>query len=205
MALHGVNLALSYTGFEAIFYRVWKKLGLTDEEINAFVTGPAHLTWNRIGNMSQLDGGLSQEYYKHTIDLQHKILDRMRALDMTPIFASFAGFVPDGIKRIYPDIELQRAGWSKRAPFVSNYLPANTELFKKIAGMYFKELKDEFGDCRLFQANSFNEMKVPFAPKGTQERFNQIASHLVEGFALLSGARRGRGQNREDSYPRPTR
>ncbi len=177
MALHGVNLALSYTGFEAIFYRVWKKLGLTDEEINAFVTGPAHLTWSRIGNMSQLDGGLSQEYYKHTIELQHKILARMEELGMTPIFASFAGFVPDGIKRLYPDVKLRKAGWSSRAPFVSNYLSADTDLFKKIAGMYFKEREMEFGKGRFFQANSFNEMKAPFAPKGTQERFNQIAAY----------------------------
>ena len=177
MALHGVNLALSYTGFEAIFYRVWKKLGLTDEEINDFVTGPSHLTWVRIGNMSKLDGGLSQEYYKFTIDLQHKILDRMNELSMTPIFVGFAGFVPDGIKRLYPDVQLQTAGWTGELPFATNYLPANTELFKKIAGMYYKEREAEFGKGYLFQANSFNEMKVPFAPKGTQERFDQISSY----------------------------
>lgn len=177
MALHGVNMALAYTGFEAIFYRVWKKLGLTDEEIDDFVTGPAHLTWSRIGNMSSLDGGLSQEYYRHTLELQHKILDRMEELGMTPIFASFAGFVPDGIKRLYPEVEILEAGWKYIPSYVSNFLPVETELFKKIAGMYFKEMKKEFGKVRFFQANSFNEMKVPFAPKGTQERFEQISSY----------------------------
>jgi len=177
MALHGINMALAYTGTEAIFYRVWKKLGLTDAEIDDFVTGPAHLTWNRIGNMSKLDGGLSQAYYKTTIELQHKILGRMEELGMTPIFASFAGFVPDGMKRLYPDVEFKEAGWKYIPSYVSNYLPADTELFKKIAGMYFMEREAEFGKGCFFQANSFNEMKVPFAPKGTQKRFEQIASY----------------------------
>lgn len=34
MALHGINMPLALVGYEAILYRVFKKFGLTDNEIN---------------------------------------------------------------------------------------------------------------------------------------------------------------------------
>ena len=39
MALHGIDMPLSPIGSEAIFARVWRKFGLTEEEIGEFVTG----------------------------------------------------------------------------------------------------------------------------------------------------------------------
>jgi alpha-N-acetylglucosaminidase len=43
MALNGINMPLAITGQEAIWYQVWRKLGLTDKEIRSYFTGPAHL------------------------------------------------------------------------------------------------------------------------------------------------------------------
>ena len=45
MALHGINMPLALVGYEAILARVWKQMGLTDEEINDYFVGPAHLPW----------------------------------------------------------------------------------------------------------------------------------------------------------------
>ena len=177
MALHGVNLVLSPTGFEAIFARVWRKLGLTEEEIDAYFTGPAYLPWNKIGNMSHLDGGLPESYYEKSIALEHRSLDRRRELGITPLFYAFSGFVPDGIKRLYPDVELIPSGWRDAPDFVSNFLSPETELFQKIAGMFYQEWEAEFGKGTYYMANSFSEMQVPFAPKGTKERFEQIAAY----------------------------
>ena len=50
MALNGINMPLAITGQEAIWYKVWSKLGLTDEEIRGYFTGPAHLPWHRMCN-----------------------------------------------------------------------------------------------------------------------------------------------------------
>ena len=36
-------------------------------------------------------------WHTFTVDLQHKILDRMRGLGMTPILPAFAGHVPKGL------------------------------------------------------------------------------------------------------------
>lgn len=177
MALHGVNMVLSPIGSEAIFARVWRKLGLTEEEIGAFVTGPSHLPWFRMGNMSELGGNLSQSWYDKTIALEHQLLDRMEELGISPIFNAFAGFVPKGIKRVFPEAELIHTGWDDGPYYVSDFIFPETELFQLIAKEYLTEWEKEFGKGEFYLADSFNEMKVPFAEKGTPERFSQIASY----------------------------
>ena len=51
MALQGINLPLSFVGQEAVLAQVFSSLGLTDAEIWAYLSGPAFLPWNRMGNM----------------------------------------------------------------------------------------------------------------------------------------------------------
>ena len=43
MALNGVNMPLAITGQEAVWQKVWRKYGLTDDQIRSYFTGPAHL------------------------------------------------------------------------------------------------------------------------------------------------------------------
>ena len=45
MALNGINLALAFTGQEAIWERVYLDLNLTREEIAEHFGGPAFLPW----------------------------------------------------------------------------------------------------------------------------------------------------------------
>lgn len=177
MALHGIDMPLSPIGSEAIFARVWRKFGLTEEEIGEFVTGVAHLPWFRMGNMSKLDGNLSQSFYDKSIALEHKIIDRMSELGMSPVFNAFAGFVPQGIKRVFPEAELVKTGWGGGPDYVSSFIFPETELFRKISTEYIYEWEKEFGKCRYYLADSFNEMELPFAEKGTKERFDQLASY----------------------------
>lgn len=177
MALHGIDMPLSPIGSEAIFARVWKKLGMTDEEIGDFVTGAAYFPWFRMGNISGLDGRLSQDYYDKSIALEHKIVDRMAELGMSPIFNAFAGFVPKALKRVCPEAELIHTGWDNGPDYVSSYIAPTTPIYQKIAGMYLEEWEAEFGKGKYYLADSFNEMKVPFAKKGTKERFDQIATY----------------------------
>ncbi len=55
MALHGIDMPLALVATEAISARVFARLGLTPEEIAAWFTGPAHLPWLRMGNISAHD------------------------------------------------------------------------------------------------------------------------------------------------------
>ena len=55
MALHGINMPLTLVAHEAIMARVYKKFGLSDEEINSYFVGPAHLPFSRMGLMEKSD------------------------------------------------------------------------------------------------------------------------------------------------------
>ena len=67
MAVHGINMPLLPGAHEAILQRVFKKLGLSKEEIDNYFTGPAHFPWNKMGNITAWDGGIPDSYYKKQI------------------------------------------------------------------------------------------------------------------------------------------
>ena len=88
MALNGVNMPLAITGQEAVWYKVWKKLGLTDQEIRSYFTGPTYLPWHRMANIDGWNGPLPMEWLDNQVELQKKILARERELNMKPLIFS---------------------------------------------------------------------------------------------------------------------
>lgn len=174
MALHGIDMPLALVANEAISTRVWKKLGLTDDEISAYLVGPAHFPWMRMGNISGIDSPLPTGWHDDQVALQHKILDRMKALGMKPICPGFAGFVPQTIKRIYPGVKLVETSWNV---FHNWMISPQEELFSQIGKMFIEEWEKEFGKNDHYIVDSFNEMDVPFPPTGTDERYTLLASY----------------------------
>lgn len=187
MALHGIDMPLALVANEAISARVWKKLGLTDTEINAYFVGPAHFPWMRMGNISGIDGPLPASWHAGQIALQHRILQRMKALGMKPICPGFAGFVPQAIKRCFPDAELTETSWCGGA-FHNWMLAPDHPLFRRIGQLFIEEWEKEFGPNEYYIADSFNEMDIPFPPHGAPERYRLLADY---GKAVYESIRAG--------------
>ena len=80
MALHGYDLPNAVTAFEAILERVWKKHGLTDEEIEASFAGPAYLAFSRMSCVDNAISHLPAAWRKRSVPLQHAIYKRLRSL-----------------------------------------------------------------------------------------------------------------------------
>lgn len=184
MALHGIDMPLALVANEAISARVWKKLGLTDEEIDNYFVGPAHFPWMRMGNISGIDGPLPQSWHTEQVELQHKILKRMKSLGMKPICPGFAGFVPQAMKRIHPEIELIETSWCGGA-FHNWMLSPDEELFRKVGQMFIEEWEKEFGKNEHYIVDSFNEMEIPFPPKGSSERYELLAKYGDEVYSSI--------------------
>lgn len=177
MALHGINMPLALVATEGIAVRVWKQLGLTEKEIQEFYTGPAHLPWQRMGNIVNHDGTLPASWHKDQIALQHRILHRMKSLGMTPVCPAFSGFVPQGIRRLYPEVKLHRLGWGGWPQKNHAHLLSPEEpLFLKIGNLYMKEWQKEFGKNTYFLADSFNEMELPVNQGNAEARDNMLSS-----------------------------
>ncbi|NKI27580.1 alpha-N-acetylglucosaminidase, partial [Arenibacter sp. 6A1] len=187
MALHGMNFPLALVANEAIATRVWKKLGLTQDEIDAFYTAPSLLPWQRMGNVNNLGGELlTEEWHNGQIALQHKILNRMKELKMNPILPAFAGFVPKDISRLYPENELLQVNWGG---FPEKYQGAlispKTPLFDKIGKLFIEEWEREFGKGKYYLADSFNEMDLPKTDRPVTELLAEYGSSIYE--SLKSG------------------
>lgn len=181
MALHGVDMPLALVANEAISMRVWKKLGLSEQDIMNYFVGPAHLPWMRMGNISGVDSPMPTTWLDDQVRLQHRILTRMRQLGMKPICPGFAGFLPPEIKKAFPHANVVETEW---AGFHNWMLMADDPLFPRIGRMFIEEWEKEFGRCYYYIADSFNEMSVPFPPKGTRERYQKLAeygSRVFEG------------------------
>lgn len=171
MALHGFDMPIAPIAGEAIFARVWRDMGLSQNEIDEYFTGPGHMPWMRMGNMSGLDGAPSQVWMDAQIELQHKIINRMKELDMKPVFQGFAGFVPKAMKEHYPEIHLTTTRWNG---FNSYMLSPMDNLFLEIQKRYIEEWEKEFGKGKYYLIDSFNEMDIPFGKQGSKERYDLL-------------------------------
>jgi len=162
MALHGINMPLSTVAAEAIAERVWIKMGLTKDEIRSFFTAPAHLPWHRMGNLNGWDGPFPDSWQKGQVELQHRIIGRMRELGFEPVAPAFAGFIPEAFMKKHPGLRVKRLTWGgfpeKYNAFV---LAPNSPCFEEIGKLFIQEWEKEFGKNVCFLSDSFNEMELP--------------------------------------------
>lgn len=137
MYMKGINIALAFTGQEAIFLETMKEDIKLDEEliINKYFTGPAFLAWQRMGNLRKWASPLTKNWINEQLILGKKIVKRMRELGIKTILPTFNGFVPKEMKLKYKDASICRAeiwaGFLKK--YTANYfLNPNDPLYKKI-------------------------------------------------------------------------
>ncbi len=163
MALNGVNLPLAITGQEKVWLNVWKKFGLTDEQIRGFFTGPAYLPWHRMANIDHWEGPLPLSWIDGQADLQNQILERERALNMKPVLPAFAGHVPKALTEKYPNAKITSLGeWGNFSPqYQSYFLDSFDSLFAKIQQEYLKEQTRMFGTDHIYGTDPFNEVTPP--------------------------------------------
>ena len=182
MALNGVNMPLAITGQEMVWYKVWKKIGLTDEEIRSYFTGPVYLPWHRMANIDGWNGPLPMQWLESQAELQKKILARERELNMTPVLPAFAGHVPAALKRIHPDANIQYLG--KWAGFGDSYrchfLNPEEPLFAEIQKSFLEEQEKMFGTDHIYGVDPFNEVDPP---SWEPEYLAQVSSDMYKSLA----------------------
>ena len=178
MALHGVNMPLATVASEAIARRVWLQLGLSEEEVESFFTGAAYLPWHRMGNLNTWSGPLNAEWHEDQIALQHKILDKMRSLEMKPVAPAFAGFIPPAYKAKHPELNAFHLKWGAmdstyNAAVLSPFAPE----FKEIGKLFVTEWEKEFGKNEYYLSDSFNEMVLPIPDNDLEGKCKLMAEY----------------------------
>jgi len=163
MALNGVNLPLAITGQESIWRKVWMKLGLSDEEVRAYFTGPAHLPWHRMLNIDRWGGPLPMSWLDDQEELQKKIVAREREFNMKPVLPAFAGHVPAELGRVFPDAKITKLGaWAGYTDeYACSYLDPSDPLYFKIQKLFMTEEIKTYGTDHIYGLDLFNEMEPP--------------------------------------------
>lgn len=187
LALHGFDMPLSPTGSDAIMARTWKKLGLSDEEIAWYFTAPIHFPWMRMGNLSHFEGGISREWMDAQIALEHRIVDRERALGMTPVFQGFAGFVPPAYEQHFPGTKVTRTDWSHFEGDECNHMLSPLDpMFARTGTLYVQEWEKEFGTGSHYLIDSFNEMDIPFYGDERLKMLREYGKTIYESLTAAS-------------------
>ncbi len=185
MAMHGINMPLAMTGQEAIWQKVYKKMGMTNEELSSFFTGPAFLPWQRMGNVSKHDGPLPQSYIDQAMELQKQILIRMKQLGMQPIVPGFSGIVPAAYSRLNPTSQLREMkGWCDFPADYKAYIlaPENTD-FTAIGKNFIEEYRRTYGDVHYYLADLFNENEVPVSAANRNDELAAYGKSVSDAVA----------------------
>ncbi|KAL1860149.1 hypothetical protein Plec18170_002098 [Paecilomyces lecythidis] len=162
MALRGVNLPLAWVGQEKILVEVFREIGLTDDEILTYLSGPAFQAWNRFGNIQGSWGGdLPFPWIDAQFDLQKRIVKRMVELGMTPVLPSFTGFVPRDIKRVFPDaMVVNGSRWNDFSTTYTNvtFLEPTDSRFAQLQKSFISKQTAAYGNVsNIYTLDQYNE------------------------------------------------
>ncbi|KAF9297511.1 hypothetical protein BGZ88_009772 [Linnemannia elongata] len=131
MMLNGINMALAMVGQEHVVRKFYENQGVSREDIDDFLGGPAFTPWQRMGNIQgswalQENTTFNNDWIDSQWELQGQIMQRMQAFNITPIMPSFQGFVPRKLPEKYPDSKFVFASdWGEMGKFsqVTTILP----------------------------------------------------------------------------------
>lgn len=177
MALQGINLPLAITGQESIWYKIWTEMGLSDEEVREYFTGPSHLPWHRMLNLDKWGGPLPKSWLEGQEELQKKIVARERELGMKPVLPAFAGHVPEALSRIYPEAGIERmSDWAGfDTTMFPHFLDPMDPLFPQIQKKFLEKQTELYGTDHIYGIDLFNEM----IPKSWEPEYLSRVSRQV--------------------------
>ncbi|XP_013141078.1 PREDICTED: uncharacterized protein LOC106105334 [Papilio polytes] len=199
MALNGINLALAPIAQEAAWDRIYRKLGMTDDEINEYFTGPAFLSWLRMGNVHGWGGPLTKLWHDRQQNIQDNVVSYMFKLGIIPVLPAFNGHVPAAFTRLYPNITFYSVEkWNKFSPdyCCGLFINPREPLFTQIGEMFLREMNSGLGVGDIFSSDPFNEIQVqPWSTSLVRDtasaifsaisKFNNNAVWLVQNWMFV--------------------
>lgn len=191
LAMHGINEVLVYPGQAAVYQKTFEEFGYSKSEMREWIPGLSHHPWWLMQNMTTFPRSMPQEAIDKQAELGKKIADRLRDLDMSPVFPGYYGTVPFNFEEKYSevdevDIVPQGSYHTFRQP---DWLDTTTDLYKEIAAKFYEYQSDLFGDSDMYKMDLFHEggnegdVNVEDASKAVQEALN--TAHPDATWAIL--------------------
>jgi len=177
MALHGITTPLATTGQEAVWQATLHHFRMNDAEIRQYLAGPAFGAWQWMTNLEQWGGPLPQSWIDSHLALGRFILERERALGMTPILQGFSGCVPLAFFEKYPGARLLRKKiWCEVPPGTAQLDPEDP-LFAEFGRTFLEEQTRLLGTDHLYADDPFHEGEPP---RDTPEYLHDVGAKLYQ-------------------------
>ena len=169
MALNGINMPLAALGQEAVYQKVWKRFGMTDEQTRDYFTGPAHLPWQQMSEINSWQGPLPQEWIDGHAELQKKILARERELGMHPVLPAFNGHIPGNLGDVMnTELKTSMTSWCGFADkYHCTFLNPSDPHFAEIQKAFLEEQTAMYGTDHIYSLDAFNEVDLPATDAAT--------------------------------------
>ncbi|KAH8324250.1 hypothetical protein KR074_002367 [Drosophila pseudoananassae] len=184
MALMGINLSIAPIQ-EAIWAEVYTEMGLSKEEIDAHLAGPAFQAWQRMGNIRGWAGPLKPEWRQFQLLLQQEILGAQRSLGMSVALPAFAGHVPRALSRLHPNTsftDVQRWNHFPDRYCCGLFVEPTEPLFQEIATSFLQRVVAIYGSNHIFFCDPFNELEPPVAKP---EYMRSIAAAITNSMTAV--------------------
>ena len=179
MALSGFNAILIQRGNDLAVYRAFRDIGYSDADIRGWITHPAHQNWQWMGNMCCFVEPISLQLMEKRAASARQIIDRLRALGITPVLPGFWGVVPSDFARHVPGshVVVQTNPWNGfQRPA---WLDPRDMAFARLAASFYKHQQELFGESTIYDMETFQEGgqagNVPIAEgaRAIQEALNR--------------------------------
>lgn len=198
MAMNGINFPLAFVGQEYLWERIFSQLGMNQTEVrDSWFSNQAFLPWNRMGNINNWAGPLSEDLIQAQVLLQKQLLERQRAFGMQPILPGFAGHVPPPFVEKFPHANVTTLVWDPE--FGNTYfLDPMDPMFQQLGTLFIKEQTALYGTDHFYNADPFNEMNpnsndTTYLARVSQGIFKSMtdadpnAVWILQGWFLLDG------------------
>ncbi len=164
LALYGFNMPLVQLGLPKVWELTLRELGYPEERIRAFIPDEASAAWWNMGNLEGLGGPLTQAEIEKNASIGRWLVQEMKNRGMRPILLGFTGLVPHDLKNYLSPYEFSDAHMVDQGNWCDGFkrpavLVPTTESFKKIARIYYKNLKYVYGIDHIdaFAGDLFHE------------------------------------------------
>lgn len=177
MALHGINSPLNLVGLDVVTRKFLRELGVSENDINAYIAGPGFIAWFAMNNLEGWGGTIESQntgvymkgnpdwWYTRQEKLCRDMLQRMRELGMQPVIPGFSGQVPNCIVN-YAITGFNKNDVVNNGTWAGGYtrpdiLKPNTESYRTFAAVYYKHLHEVMGVSELYSIDPFHEGSLP--------------------------------------------
>ena len=179
MALHGINAPLNLVGLDVVTRGFLRELGVSEEDINAYIAGPGFIAWFAMNNLEGWGGtvnapdvtmnGNPDWWYTRQEQLCRNMLQRMRELGMQPVIPGFSGQVPNCIVNYTID-GFDKNDVVNNGVWAGGYtrpdiLKPNTESYRTFAAVYYRHLHEVMGVSEFYSIDPFHEGSLPWGVK----------------------------------------